>query len=156
MSPLTFSSQWWEEQFMASGGLNVPSLGHWASHWPHRPTASARQSAALTTAWLATPLFKAWQMFSSAQHRAVIWPGRVQMGWCGCCDLSELACKHVLTEENCRAMLKSSSWVGFIEPGNPFKCGPMHWEGGRTVINRQMSTLACRKEACLKPLSLSD
>lgn len=95
-------------------------------------------------------------MFSSAEHRAVVWLGRVRMGWCGCCDLSELACKHVLTEEICRAMLKSDSWVGFVELGNPFKCGSTDWEGGSTVMNSQKSALACRKEACLEPLSLSE
>lgn len=132
------------------------SAWDWESHLPHSPSASPRHSAGLAAAWLATPLFAACQMFSSAEHRTIIWLGRVQMGWCSCCDLSELACKHVLTEENCRAMLKSSSWVGFIEPGNPFKCGPMDWEGGSTVINRQMSALPCRKAACLEPLSLSE
>lgn len=112
------------------------------------------QAACSTDHWPAL-YFKACQMFSPAEHRAVIWPGRVQMGWCGCCDLSEWTCKHVLTEENCRAMLESSSWVGFTEQGNPFKCGPMDREGGSSVINSQRSALAFRKEACLEPLSLS-
>lgn len=131
VSPLTFSAascQWWEEQLMAPEGLNVPSLGHWASHLARTaplPLPGSLQHWPLL-GW--PPLyFKACQMFSWAEHRAVIWPGRVQMGWCGCCDLSELACKHVLTEENCRAMLKSSSWVGFIELAIHLNVAP--WTG---------------------------
>lgn len=57
------------------------------------------------------------------------------MGWCGCCDLSKLACKHVVIDEKCRATLKKSSWVGLAALGIVFKCG--HQLGERKHHNKQ-------------------
>jgi len=126
-----------------------PSSGHGARHWPCKspaPPGSLQHRPPL--GW--PPLyFKACQMFTPPEHSVIIWVGRVQMGWCGFCDLSKLACKHVLTEGNCRAVLKSSSWVGFTVLGNAFKCGHAGWEGGNTIINSQRSALASREKTCL-------
>lgn len=75
------------------------------------------------------------------------------MGWCGCCDLSKLACKHVVIDEKCRATLKKSSWVGLAALGIVFKCGHTSWERGSTIINSQRSALASRGRPFLEPLS---
>lgn len=48
-------------------------------------------------------------------------------------------------------MLKSSSWVGFIELGNPFKCGPMDWEGGRKHRDKQPKVCPGLQERILNP-----
>lgn len=125
-----------------TGHANTPPLPGSLQHWPPLGWPSLH--------------FKACQMFNPPENSVIIWLGRVQMGWCGYCNLSKLACKHVLTEENCRAMLKSSSWVGFTVLGNAFKCSHTGWEGGSTIINSQRSALASREKACLEPLSLCD
>lgn len=71
-----------------------------------------------------------------------------------CCDVSKLTCKHVLTEENCKVMLKSSSWVGFTVLGNAFKCGCTSCEEESTIINTKVCSGLQGESLPWIPLSL--